>query len=156
MNRAVTALLAAVLLAGGGAGCAAGGATDAKASAAPSPADTGFTAADCKQLLELNFQADAAIDVSDEPRCSSLTHDEYSKLVTEMLLGHKHEILADLADKAIYDDAWDGLDAEDQSYTCGLLREEGSETVGTILDALAHDQSIDAKAMAKYFFMEKC
>ncbi|MFE2303925.1 hypothetical protein ACFXAW_37690 [Streptomyces sp. NPDC059445] len=157
MNSAVTALLAAVLLAGGGTvGCTAGGAADAKARTAPTSTDTGYTAADCKELMELNLEADAASDVSGEPRCIDLTRDEYVKLVGEVLAEHKDEILADAADKAIYDDAWNGLDAENQSYTCGLLREEGSETVGTILDALVDDPSIDTKAMAKYFFMEKC
>jgi hypothetical protein len=157
MNRAVTVLLAAVLLAGGGTvGCSAGGTTDAKASTAPTPTDTGYTAEDCKDLLELNLEADAASDISGEPRCVDLTHDEYVQLVGEVLAEHKDEILADAADEAIYDDAWDGLDADAQADTCGLLRDEGSEAIGIMLDAMMDDPSIDTKAMAKYFFMEKC
>ncbi|MEU9141020.1 hypothetical protein AB0D33_34570 [Streptomyces sp. NPDC048404] len=158
MHRAIAALLCAVLIAGGGAvGCATdGGANDVKASTTPTPTDTGFTAENCEELLELNFQADSAIDVSREPRCVGLTHDEYSKAVGEMLASHKYEIFADAADEAIYDDAWDGLDVDAQTDTCSLLREEGSETVGIILEAMLDDPSIDTKAMAKYFFMEKC
>ena len=158
MRHTATALLACLLLAGA-AGC--GSSPDDKPDAKPkattsAPSEAAFTAEDCKTLLEKNFAADANSDVSDSPECATLTNDEYVEAVGDVLTGHKDDILADVADEAVYDQAWEALDPEAQTTTCDLLEEDGPESVGVLLGETVTDPSIDTDAMAKYLYAEKC
>jgi hypothetical protein len=142
------------------AGCSSSATDDkpaAKATATtPTPSEAEFTAEDCKTLLEKNFAADANTDVSGEPECAGLARDEYVKAVGDVLTGHKDDILADAADEAVYDEAWDGLGADGQATTCSLLEADGPESVGILLSETVKDPSVDTDAMAKYFYAEKC
>jgi hypothetical protein len=140
-----TALLALAL---GAAGCSSDHADDKPAkttkadaaSAAPS-----YTKADCRALLDENYEAGTSTDVSAEPECAALSHDQYVALVGQVLGSHKDEILADAADQAAWDMAWDGIDTDAQNDICDLLQTEGPAAA----EGLSEDQ-------AQYFLDNKC
>ncbi|MFD5899128.1 hypothetical protein [Streptomyces sp. NPDC060366] len=52
-----------------------------------------YTAADCRDLLERNVLADNISDVSKEPECKELSHDEYGDAVETVLIKHKDRII---------------------------------------------------------------
>lgn len=52
-----------------------------------------YTADDCMALLERNVLADDVQDVSEEPECADLDHDEYGDAVETVLIKHKERII---------------------------------------------------------------
>lgn len=160
MRRTVIPVLAAACLALAGCSSSDDDGTEAKASASstpsPTPTETAYTIEDCKALLESNYATDTNTDASGEPECADLSRDEYVQAVTDVLTGHKDDILADATDQVIYDEAWEALDPEAQATTCDLLNADGPESVGFLLGQTVNDPSIDTAAMAEYLHAEKC
>ncbi|WP_406723999.1 hypothetical protein WJ438_04115 [Streptomyces sp. GD-15H] len=158
MHRTSTAVILAATLAL--AGCSD---SDIKAdakpsaiSAVPSPSQTVYTIDDCKALMEEGYASGTPSDVSDEPECERLTEDEYVAAVGDVLKGHVDDIMADAADEAMYDEVWDTLDVENQQMLCDTMTDSSSETVGALLESMLDDPSVDADAMAQYYYDEKC
>ncbi|MFF5795788.1 hypothetical protein [Streptomyces albogriseolus] len=120
-----------------------------QANANPSSPTTAkaYTYEDCVDLLEYDFQDGQPQDASDDPECSHLTSDRYQDAVAEVLTAHKDEILEDAGNEAIWDTAWDELDADAQTSVCDLLLTEGPETGAT--QGVSEEQ-------AQYYLDSKC
>lgn len=122
------------------------GTTPSEPSTSPVTAEA-YTYADCVDLLEYDFQEGQPQDASGDPECSHLTRDRYQDAVAEVLTAHKDEILEDAGNEAIWDTAWDELDAAAQASVCDLLLAEGPET-GTSRGV--------SEEQAQYFLDNKC
>ncbi|MGQ5580898.1 hypothetical protein [Streptomyces sp. ECR3.8] len=94
----------------------------------PSSSTKTYSYADCVALLEYDYAEGQPQDASGDPECSHLTRDQYGKAVAEVLTGHKDEILEEASNEAIWDTAWDELDAAAQTSVCDLLLAEGPDT----------------------------
>lgn len=133
----------------------------ASAPATVAPASTAaeepaYTAEDCKDLLEKNYAEDNVHDASDEAQCLGLSNDEYVTAVSDVLAGHKDDILASAANEVVYDAAWDSVDPDTQQLICDTMLEEGTEPVAGLLDITVEDPTVDTAEMAQYLFDSKC
>ncbi|MEU5111697.1 hypothetical protein AB0G64_09375 [Streptomyces longwoodensis] len=113
--------------------------------AAASTTTAAFTEADCRAVLDTNYEAGTPQDVSAVPECAALSHDQYVKLVGEVLTSHKDDILSDAADEVVWDTAWDDIDTDAQASICALLTTEGPEAA----EGLSQEQ-------AEYYRDNKC
>ncbi|MEU2995827.1 hypothetical protein [Streptomyces sp. NPDC001758] len=153
-----TALAATMLLL---ASCSDSNDSAAPAATTSAPASTTaeepvYTAEDCKELLEKNYAEDNVHDASDEAQCVDLSNDEYVAAASDVIAGHKDDILADAANEVAYDAAWDSIDVDTQQLICDTMIEEGPEPVAGLLDITSEDPNIDTAEMAQYLFDTKC
>ncbi|MFI6347268.1 hypothetical protein [Streptomyces sp. NPDC050560] len=143
MHRTIPATIAILALAAGAAGCSGNSSNaDAKPSASTPAA---HTEADCLALLEANYTAGTPKDVSAEPECASLTQDQYTDLVGQVLNDNKDQVLDDAATETAWDTAWNEMDVDAQADICELLVGQGPEAA----DGLTREQ-------AEYFLDTKC
>ncbi|MER6235943.1 hypothetical protein ABT185_07685 [Streptomyces clavifer] len=115
-----------------------------------------YTAADCRTLLERNYEADANSDVSAEPECAHLPRDQYIELASSVIAGHKNDIINDASNEIAWDEAWDSTPAEQQQTVCDRLTTDGTDVVGQEMADLVDEPTGDENDMAKYFLDEKC
>lgn len=134
------------------------GSDDAKPKTAPSPAASTreYTAADCRALLERNYEADASSDVSAHPECAHLPHDQYIELASSVVAGHKEDFMNDATNEIAWDEAWDATPAEQQQTVCDRLITDGTDVVGQELADAVDEPTGDEADMAKYFLDDKC
>ena len=154
---AITALTALLALGACGSGGTDGSEADSKPTAStPETSSNPYTIEDCKAILEESYSQDSPRDLSSEPECEGFTKDEYQEAVKDVLSGHVDEILDDAANETYYDEGWESLDAEGQQTTCELLKADGPDSVGLLLEESLEDPSLDGQKMAEYFLEEKC
>ncbi|MER7175586.1 hypothetical protein [Streptomyces mesophilus] len=156
MRRTITCLLTAACLALVGCSSSGNGKADSKPRATPKADTPMYTFEHCKSLLEQDYEHGLREDRSVAPECAELTDDEYAKAVGEVLGGHKGDFLDAAADQAIYDAAWETLEAKSRAELCDLMDTAGPEAVGILLEESMTDPSVDTTAMAEYLHAEKC
>ncbi|MFE7754310.1 hypothetical protein [Streptomyces sp. NPDC057429] len=154
MRTTTAAITAGILLAL--TGCTSS--NDAKPKTAPTAAAATpeYDAADCRELLERNYAADANSDVSAEPECAHLPDDQYGDLVGSVLAGHKDDILDQAADEVAWDTAWEQTPAGQQQTVCDRLMTDGTDVVGKELAEASGEPTGNEVEMAQYFLDEKC
>ncbi|KND29928.1 hypothetical protein [Streptomyces stelliscabiei] len=160
MRRTATAIAALAALLALGA-CGSGGTDTSKAdteptASTPETSKNPYTIENCKAILEESYTEDSPRDLSSEPECAGFTNDEYQQAVKDVLAGHVDDILDDAATESYYDEGWESLDADGQQTTCELLKSDGPDAVGDLLDSLLDDPSLDGQEMAEYLLAEKC
>jgi len=135
-------------------GCTGSG-DDAKPKTAPSPATSTreYTAADCRALLERNYEADAPRDASTDPECAHLPDDQYEELVGSVLGGHKDDILEQAENEILWDNAWEQTAVAQQQAVCDRVAAEGADAVAK---DMADTTEWKASDMLQYFHDEKC
>lgn len=130
--------------------------SDDKPKAAATATVREYTAADCRALLEKNYEADANSDVSAHAECAHLPHDQYIELASSVLAGHKDDFINDAENEIAWDEAWETTPAEQQQVVCDRLITDGTDVVGQELADLVDEPTGDENDMAKYFLDEKC
>jgi hypothetical protein len=111
----------------------------------------------CEALLEKTYQERQLRDVSNEPECTPLSHDQYVKAVGDVLGAHKDDFLDQGAKEADWDEAWDTTAPAQQDVVCRRLREDGAIAVGKeMAEAAGSDSTGDETEMAQYFLTDKC
>ncbi|MFC8862665.1 hypothetical protein [[Kitasatospora] papulosa] len=153
-NRTTTAAIAAGILLTL-TGCSSSGEPEPKAAPATTAARE-YTAADCRALLERNYEAGTNSDVSTHSECAHLPKDQYGELVGSVLGGHADDVLNDAALEAVWDNAWDETSAEQRQTVCDQLITDGTDVVGQKLADLVDEPTGDEDQMAEYFLDEKC
>ena len=154
---ALTALFALGACGSSGTSNATGSKADNKpAASAPETSKNPYTIENCKAILEESYTEGSPRDLSSEPECAGFTKDEYEEAVKDVLSGHVDDILEDAEAETYYDEGWDSLDAEGQQTTCELLRTDGPDAVGLLLEESLDDPSLDGQKMAEYLLNEKC
>lgn len=154
MRRTTTAVLLTACLAL--AGCSNSGSDKADAKPSPKPSATAYTLADCRALLEKNYQNDTVHDAEGEPQCRDLTHAQYTEAVKVVLKSHVGDIMGNAADEATYDQVWDSLKPTDQGSLCDTMSKSSPQAVGALLDAMVKNSAVDTTKMAEYFYDKKC
>ena len=158
MGTRTTAATAALLLATLTA-CGSDGESDtsAKPSASPSSSPTkSYTFEDCKELLEYDYQQGESKDASGDPECSHLSKDQYDRAAVEVLTAHKDEILEQGSREAIWDEAWNEQQPDEQSAVCDQIEQDGVEVVGAHLKEMGAQPAGHEVEMAQYYLDSKC
>lgn len=157
--RIRTAVATAVLLLATLTACGSSDQNDkpaAKTSPSPSPTAKKYTFDDCKDLLEYDYQQGEPQDASKDPECSHLSSDEYTRAVTEVLTGHKDEILQQSAREVMWDEAWDEQSPADQKAICAQIEQDGVDSVGEYLKSAGAQPAGHETEMAQYYLDSKC